>query len=526
MNNQSKNINNSKIEEFQRYFSLLEGISKFVNKHPILTYIEFDYYVVHDMTLFSIEPDFDFEKLETLIHQIKKTIPATKRIFSKPIIVLKDTDDVLPVENARIINQGTLLHLANHSQNVSNLTKSGVKPRKLLTRIYEDDYSIYENIVFCNYIDEILLIIKKNRRILNSLLYASNIMRFNLLEKVNHVNYFLALGKLHTGYIRDFSQYFNLSKELLKEMSSISLVINSRLNKPIYQKNLNRNKNLNLKKSNIFLMQKDYRQVYKTYKLILGNQLLKEEKKEVIDFDLLKKNYLMYVQILTIFAAGHFNFEMNPHTKINLNSLDITFSFKEWRLDIFNNNKKEILLHFSKDKNYRIIIIDYLDHTKSLNYYKKTYEVDEVIIANQFDEDYLNRDDVFISIEDIDSFRRIQQILLKGMVYSDSKRDICPFCGGKLVLNPHLGFYQCHDCMTQIKEGLCDITRKNYFYTDNTHLKKYVLQKTDFKHDEYWYYEKQVESQLYFRNITKINHVGDIVCPFCNKVHKQEIYKR
>ncbi|NCU27643.1 hypothetical protein EOM86_13155 [Candidatus Nomurabacteria bacterium] len=136
-------------DEYKRFSSLLEGIESFVKKHPILTYIEFDYYVVHDMTLFSIEPDFDFGHLDEMIKHMRKTMPAVKRIFNKPIIVLKDTDDVLPVENTRIINQNTLLHLANHSQNVANLTERGVKPRKLLTRIYEDDYSIYENVIFC-----------------------------------------------------------------------------------------------------------------------------------------------------------------------------------------------------------------------------------------------------------------------------------------------------------------------------------------------------------------------------------------
>ncbi|HBG32476.1 MAG TPA: hypothetical protein DDW82_01855, partial [Acholeplasmataceae bacterium] len=175
----TNNLNRLTVEEYNRFASLLDDIQNFVKKHQVVSYIEFDYYVVHDMTLFSIEPDFDFEKLEKTIRQIRKSTPAIKRIFSKPIIVLKDTDDVLPVENARVTNQNTLLHLANHGQYVSNITKNGVKPRKLLTRIYEDDYSIYENVIFCNFIDEILSLIKKNRRTLNSLLYASNIMRFN-----------------------------------------------------------------------------------------------------------------------------------------------------------------------------------------------------------------------------------------------------------------------------------------------------------------------------------------------------------
>ena len=519
MSDMAKKVNALTIEEYQRFASLLEGIQNFTRKHRVLSYIEFDYYVVHDMTLFSIEPDFDFDALEKTISHIKKTIPAMKRIFNKPIIVLKDTDDVLPVENTRIINQGTLLHLANHSQFVSNITNGSIKPQKLLTRIYEDDYSIYENVVFCNYVDDVLYLIKRNRRTLNSLLYANDVFRFNLLEKVNHVNYFLALGKLHTGYIRDFSQYFSLAKALLHELSQISAAIYPRLSKPIYQKNLKRIKNLSLKKTNIFLMQKDYHLIYKTYRYMLGHRKKIEIKEENMNFDLLSEQYLTFVQMLTIFAVGHFNFEIDSQARIDLNSLDVSFHYKEWKLDIFSNNMKEIILHFHKDKTYKMILISNTTEHKSLNYYKKNYGIHEVVIVNQFEEDYLNRNDLYISIEDVDSFRRIQQVVLKGMIYADTKRDICPFCGGKLHKDLHHGFYQCHDCMTQIKEGLCRDTNKSYLYTDNAHLKKYAIHKADYKKDEYWYYEKQVESSMHFRNITKINHKGDIICPYCNKEH-------
>lgn len=507
-------------EEYYRFSSLLKDIQTFTTKHENVTYIEFDYYVVRDMTLFSVDPDFDFGRLKNTIHQIRKSTPSIKRIFSKPIIVLKDTDDVLPVENARIINQNTLLHLANHSHNVSNLTKRGVKPRKLLTRIYEDDYSIYENVIFCNYIDEVLSLIKKNRRILNSLLYASNIMKFNLLEKVNHVDYFLALGKLHTGYIRDFSQYFSLSKELLTELSQIKQVINPRLSKAVYQKNKARNKSLSLKKTNIFLMQKDYHQVYKTYKYLLTNQIIVKKNQEEIDYELLIQNYLTYVRILTIFAVGHFNFEIDPKVKMNLNFLNTVFSFKEWKLIISNTVNNELILHFTKELDYKIMIVASKKEDIDIEQHKIDYSVDEIIVANQFDEDYLERDDVYISMEDVDSFRRIQQLVLKGMVYADTARTICPFCGGKLKKEPYKNVYQCNDCMTQIKEMECLETNKPFYYTDNAHLKKYAINISDYKQDEYWFYKKQIESSMFFRNITKINHQGEIICPHCNKFHE------
>jgi hypothetical protein len=88
----TKKADQVKIEEYNRLSSMLENVQDFQKKHPMVTYIEFDYYVVHDMILFSIDPDFDFEKLDAMIHHVKRSTPAIKRIFNKPIIILKDSE--------------------------------------------------------------------------------------------------------------------------------------------------------------------------------------------------------------------------------------------------------------------------------------------------------------------------------------------------------------------------------------------------------------------------------------------------
>lgn len=506
-------------EDYYRFSSLLQDIKMFVEKHPDMSYIEFDYFVVHDMTLFTVEPDLDFQELESTIHLIRKALSAIKRIFNKPIIILKDSEDVLPTENVRTINQNTLLHLANHCQYVSNITNRGIKPKKLLTRIYEDDYGIYENIIFCNLIDWIILYINKNRRILNNLLYSGNIIQYSFLEKVNHVNYFLALGKLHTGYIRNFSPYFSISKELLGNLSQISQAINTRLNKPVYQKNTKRNLNMGLKKTSIFLMQKDYRQVYKTYKHFLKNQIIVQEKETPIDYELLNQNYFIYVQILTIFAVGHFDFAVDSNTKITLNSLSVAATFREWELNIITNSKQEIFLNFFKERNYKIMILSNVNDFINIDEYKNKYNVDEVIVFTQFYEDYLKRDFVFISIEEVDSFRRIQQILLRGMIYSDTLRDRCPFCGEKLHKARYHDVYTCNFCMTQIKKNICPETNKTFFYTDIKNFKRRSINKPEYKGESDLYYKKQIDSAMYFRNITKITHKAETLCPYCNKVH-------
>ena len=119
--------------------------------------------------------------------------------------------------------------------------------------------------------------------------------------------------------------------------------------------------------------------------------------------------------------------------------------------------------------------------------------------------------DLFISINNIESFRRIQQVLLRGMIYSDSKRDICPFCGGNLV--ERNTDYVCEKCSTLISQRICPETSKNYFITS---IDNYEMSIDDTKSK--WLRHRQHESLLHFRNITPLKN-GEFVCPYCKKVH-------
>jgi len=505
-------------EAYERYANLMNDVNEFVKTHRFMSFMEFDSYISHEITLFSIDPNLDFEQLERSIQKIKKSLPSLKRIFQKPIISLKDVEEVMPVENTRIINQKTFLHLANHSHNVANITKRGIKPRKLLTRLNEDNYGIYENIVFCKTIDTILAYARKNRKMLENVLYASDMAEFNVLEKMNHINFILALGKLQTGYIRDFKQYLSLSRSLLHELAHIDRTLKARLNKPVYRKNKNQNKKVRLKKTNIFLKQKDYRQTFKLYKFMRSKPESDYSNHTTMSIRSLRGNYLRYVQMLMLFAIGHFNFNRDEREKMDLQALSTRFINKNWTLDIKTLENREILLTFSKDTTYTILFTDRA-FTKEETLCFNDAKIDEHLTVSPVSDAYLNRDDIYINVDDINSFRRLQQSLLKGMIHSDSTRDVCPFCGGRLNENQRLGFYQCQDCMLQIKEDVCNETNQSFFYTENANQRKqdlvakHILDNVDYEDD------LKIESLMYFRNITKINEQGDIICPHCNNVH-------
>jgi hypothetical protein len=511
------------LEEYTHLESVLRSISGFIAKHPRVNYIEFDYYTTHDITLFFVEPNFDFNALKENIDKIIDILAPCKRIFSKPIIALKDSPDVLPVEVVSRINQKTLSYLGNHFNDVDNITNRGVKPRKLLTTIYEDDYGIYENMVFCNFIDVVLSYCRRNLRILRNLLYASEKLEINLLERVNHIDYFLALGKLHTGYIRDFDKYYDISKELFRKIMYILNTIRPRLIKPVYKLNERHKKELELKKTNIFLMQKDYHQVYLTYKYFISHKMVEEKPKIEFNRGNLLKSYADYVELLTIFALGHFGFVINTKRKMSLRRLDVTFKFKKWTINLRKVEKTCILVTVKKERIYKFLLVPsisfvYSDAIKELG---RPYRAKEVILCNPFEEDYSSRKSLYISIENIDSFRRLQQLFLKGMVYSDRIHKDCPFCSGNLIYNSKDNSYECHNCWTLIKENICSDTNDTFYTVSIANLKKQKIDPALFNADSRWLYNKKVESAMYFRNITKLDNYGDSVCPICGKIHRE-----
>jgi hypothetical protein len=518
----SKDSDKLHLEEYHRLETLLKPMDSFVAAHPELTYIQFDYLAVHDLTLFTVEPDIDFAFLTTITDKVLASMPAIKRIFGKPIINLKDNDDVLPVETVRVINQATMQHLANHATDVANLTAHGVKPQKLLTQIYEDDYGIYENLIFCNFIDETIRYARHNMAYLRNLVYAKEILEFNLLERVNHINYFLTIGKLHMGYIRDFDKYYSVSKKLYTKLQAVINAIQPRLVKPVYKNNKLRNPHLPLKKTNIFLMQKDYHQVYVLYKWMLNRKPSTKEEAPV-DMATLKREYFSFVEALLIFAVGNFNFEIPEETKMHLAQLDATFAYKGWSLEIKNVANEGLLLKVSKERSYSVLLVPDADFDLKdpLAYFGPEYGADETIVCTPFEKEPKNGLS-FISMEDVESFRRLQQIVLRAMIYSDVKKDQCPFCSNELSYDAKNNDFACDNCRTEIHEGHCVETGKAYFYTTIGGSKRVEINRSDFGKDEQWLYNRKVESLMHFRNITPINEKGEVVCPLCGKVHKEE----
>ncbi len=447
------------------------------------TYADFDALTQTDLNLFALREDIDLEGLEAILDRILYALPAIRHIFSSPIIRLRDSGEILPVEAVRVVNNKTLAHISVHSELWENVRDGQLIPRKLMSIRHEDDYALYENIVFARTVDAILRLTEANLAVLRDMLYANREMRFNLLERENHPSYFLALGKLHTGYLRDYDKYLLPIERCFEKLGVIERTLTSRLSMPVYKKCKKSKTKLSLKRTNIFRSQKDYRKLYSLAKYLSDLGALDLSEASLVEED----EYALFCAMLCVFAAGHFNFKFDKYRTIDFTNINTSARFGDWILTV-KATDGGILLAVKKEYEYKIFLSPMREAETDAN---------EVITVTPD-----GVESIRLSLYDIDSFRRVQQMLLRAMVYADEAHEICPFCGKNLTKTENA--YECGACRTVIGEHICPETGTGYY---STAIKNFTRK------------SRGGEGLYYYRNITPLTDEGAFLCPKCGKEH-------
>lgn len=447
-----------------------------------ITYADFDALTQTDLNLFALREDVDIEGLEAILDRIISALPALRHIFAAPIIRLRDSGEILPVEAVRVVNNKTLAHISVHSELWETVRDGQLIPRKLMSVRQEDDYALYENIIFARTVDAILRLTEANLAVLRDMLYANREMRFNLLERENHPSYFLALGKLHTGYLRDYDKYLLPIERCFEKLSSIERTLIPRLSMPVYKKCKKSKTKLSLKRTNIFRSQKDYRKLYSLAKYLsdIGETDLSEASR--VDAD----EYARFCAMLCVFAAGHFNFKFDKYRTIDFTNINTSARFGDWILTV-KADDGGIMLAIKKEFEYKIFLA-LTDEVDS--------DADEIVRVTPDGIDSMR-----LSLYDIDSFRRIQQMLLRAMVYADDSHESCPFCGKAMTQTEDS--YECGACRTVIRAHICPESGTGYY---STAIKNFVR-------------KSRGEGLYHYRNITPISDEGAPLCPICGKEH-------
>lgn len=490
----------------------------FARENNRLSYPDFDELTLTDVNLFVTPKDEHFGYIEKTLDKVIQALPALKRIFSKPITRLTEEYNVLPIESVRVINNRSLSHVSRHSELWGDIKDGELKPKKLMTLDKREDYQTYENIAFTRLVNIILSYVKRNIRLLKDIMYAHRDLKINLLERTNHINYFLALGKLHIGYARAQDEYHLAYERCLGKLLFIENTLHSKLHSAVYRYCRKNKSKLVLKKTNAFRLHKDYRQVYLLLKWFSADGEVLEDGWHVGIAS--REGYTAYCNMLAVFAAGHLNFEFTTRKRLNFLNLGTEAKFQGWKLILEEyrcDGIRGLLFSFHKDKTYRICLMfrhNGEQEKKKVERFKAKCPAEEYLYADPWE--YGTKGFLYLSTYDIDSFRRMQQLILRGMVYSDEKRDTCPFCGKPLFREG--ASYICRSCKTEVSRGVCLETGESFAQT-GIYAYKPKLHGQETNGKDKFFADKYVEAQYFFRNINAVDFFGNNVCPKCGRVH-------
>ena len=507
------------LESFDKKNNEYSSILKFSKEYNNISYNEFNEYILKDINLFDVPNDEYFKKIDETLNKIIETIPSIKRIFARPIVYLKDKQEIVPVEAVKVINNYTISHAALHSELWGDITKDGVKPKKLMTIEKIENFAIYENIAFCRLIDAILRYIRKSIILMKDILYGCQDIHFNVLDRTHHKLYFLAIGKLHMEYARAHEKHYSSYFYFIDKLLFIDKTLRSKLNSPVYVQCKKHKKKINLKKTNVFRSHKDYNQVYSLLKWFETD--IQTVTQEELYNDVNDELYSTFVTVLSVFSIGHFNFEFSEKELIDFNNIDLKAKYLEWNLKlkkVCNDKINSLLFTFNKNKEYNICVIlndkNNID-TNDLTEFMNITKANEYLFVSP--NNFGIRDTLYLTIYDIDSFRRIQQILLRGMIYCDTEHNICPFCGHKLENNE--GTYECQLCRAEIKREKCSETNEEYYISSIKKYKSGTESFDSYKDKRKFLHDRYSEAQFHFRNITPLTNNGKVICPKCGKKH-------
>ena len=125
--------------------------------------------------------------------------------------------------------------------------------------------------------------------------------------------------------------------------------------------------------------------------------------------------YSTFVTVLSVFSIGHFNFEFSEKELIDFNNIDVKAKYLEWNLKlkkVCNDKINSLSFTFNKNKEYNICFIlndkNNID-TNDLTEFMNITKANEYLFVSP--NNFGIRDTLYLTIYDIDSFRRIQQII-------------------------------------------------------------------------------------------------------------------
>lgn len=131
----------------------------------------------------------DFAKASGFEEKLQQVLATghLHEISERPRMSMRYDATMLPVSRTRRLASGALERLASRSEDWHRRTLSGVEPARVLAEVSEDEWGIYENIVFARLLDQALRLIGRRERALALLIERqSSALKLSQAEDLNY----------------------------------------------------------------------------------------------------------------------------------------------------------------------------------------------------------------------------------------------------------------------------------------------------------------------------------------------------
>ncbi|MDE6913769.1 MAG: hypothetical protein K2P35_08755 [Lachnospiraceae bacterium] len=292
-----------------------------------------------------------YESITSREFDIDKALEYTQRIphvFYKPKQHLKQVNEIRPAAVASRTGQESIRYLASHSEHWKGIKANGLIPERLLARVLEDDFAIYENKAAKTLVDEFLRIASRLRLETMDCQLQINMDDSHSVSSEQKI-YFKAKDALLKGlddedlYIQQeilAEQTEKLSEiiNLLSDCKSTQLYRSLRKTSPIRGK---------LKQTNIFMKDKYYKYIYKLWNLLEGaSKVGIEEIAKPIESE-----YDVFCRVLLLFALRYYNFAAENEQQDVLQNgrfVESAYRFENWNANVYEDADQGFVLEMSK----------------------------------------------------------------------------------------------------------------------------------------------------------------------------------
>ena len=300
---------------------------------------------------------------ESNIEIIEKSIKYLTGIFSDPRSFIRSSEEKVPVEIAKRINQKAISVLSRDSNDWHSRTVLSVKPKSIVADVNEESYDIYENRFVCTLIDKVFSLVREariaceeERDACRDLKASDELDRMIGCDSANtSLQFFNKIYDNRKGTGK--SDYeLELDKKIGRLIRIEDKIRLFRLTK-MYRSLRNKRVHNPIQKTNILMYDYNYNQAFRLWKYLEDAHLIERKKlvSEELGPELLEQCYSLYV-FLCLCASLHdldFTEESSVKMRFDNNGLSANGTMR------FHRKRDDFLLSLSVKSNEFIFNIDY-----------------------------------------------------------------------------------------------------------------------------------------------------------------------